>query len=188
MNQRIGGESMVEEWRAVVGYEGLYEVSNLGRVRSLDRVVIQKGKKGTLQSNIYKGKILSLMICGRANRHGIHLHKNGTSKPKLVARLVAEAFIPNPENKSEVDHIDTNPMNDRADNLRWVTHQENCMNPLTRKHVSEAKMGHPYWNKPWSDERRKAASERWKGRIISPEHRRKISETLKKYHAQKKVR
>jgi len=174
-----------EVWKPVVGFEGYYEVSNLGRVRSIDRIVIQKGKAG-LQRHTYRGKILYPVICGQANRHGVHLYKNGKHHPKLIARIVAEAFIPNPENKSEVDHIDTNPLNDKVENLRWVTHQENCMNPLTRQHVSAAKMGHPDWNKPWTDEMRKAASERWKGRIITPEARKKISESLKIYYAQKR--
>jgi len=175
-----------EVWKPVVGFEGHYEVSNMGRVRSVDRIVIQKAKKDSALKRVYRGRILRYMIRGKIKRHGVCLYKDNVPYPKLVSRLVAEAFIPNPENKPEVDHIDTNPFNDRADNLRWVTHQENCMNPLTREHVSKAKMGHPDWNKPWTEERRKKASEMWKGRIIPPEVRKKISEALKVYNAQKR--
>lgn len=175
-----------EVWKPVVGFEGRYEVSNMGRVRSLDRIVTQKSKKNSVLKRVYRGRILRYIIRGKIKRYGVCLYKDNIPTLKLVSRLVAEAFIPNPENKPEVDHIDTNPFNDRVDNLKWVTHQENCMNPLTREHISKAKMGHPDWNKPWTDERRKAASERWKGRIITTEARKKISESLKRYNAQKR--
>lgn len=134
---------MNEEWRAVEGYEGLYEVSNLGRVRALDRLVMNNGGLQRKHERILQG-------CITPNSKGYNqvvLCKEGKIQPCLVHRLVANAFIPNPEGKPEVDHIDTNPSNNRVDNLRWVTTQENSMNPITRKKKSESKKGHPYYPK-----------------------------------------
>ena len=108
---------MKEEWRSVIGYEGLYEVSSCGQIKSL--------RKGAL---LTPHKINGYYV--------IRLCKNGKSKNYKIHRLVAEAFIPNPENKPEVDHIDTNKRNNMVENLRWVTRQENCDNPRTfRTHM-----------------------------------------------------
>ena len=74
----------------------------------------------------------------------IRLSKDGKQTTYLVHRLVARAFIPNPENKAEVDHIDTNPANNRVENLRWTTKLENSRNPLTRKNKSD---GNPWYGK-----------------------------------------
>ena len=84
----------VEEWRAVKGFEGRYEVSNLGRVKSLERTVTSKNHYGTFQRRV-REKMLKLI----KNSEGylqVDLSKNGTRKQYLVHRLVAEAFIPNP--------------------------------------------------------------------------------------------
>ena len=82
----------------------------------------------------------------------VTLCKNGKTKRLSVHRLVAETFVPNPEGKPVVDHIDTNPKNNSVDNLRWVTTQENCMNPLTRINNSKSKMGHKCYLKQHSEE------------------------------------
>lgn len=96
---------MREKWRSVVGYEGLYEVSNFGRIRRI-RIVVQTRKKhGYMQ--------VSLKDSG------------GARKSLRVHRIVAEAFIPNPEGKPQVNHRDENPENNRADNLEWATAAEN---------------------------------------------------------------
>lgn len=130
-----------EIWKDIPGYEGLYQVSSLGRVRSLD--VVKENKMGRYRR--FKGRILSLMNTKRGYQR-IKLCKNGKIKIYLVHRLVAQAFIPNPEEKPQIDHIDTNPSNNRIDNLRWVTSKENHLNPLTRKRYSEAFKGEKcYW-------------------------------------------
>lgn len=105
------------EWRPVKDYEGLYEVSNLGQVRSLN----------------YKGNGYIRELKTHPNNRGyltLLLTKDSTSSRKLVHRLVAEAFIPNPENKLEVNHIDGNKANNSVNNLEWATRQENNVHAL----------------------------------------------------------
>lgn len=102
---------MVEIWKPVVGFEGLYEVSNFGRVRSLKR-------------NTTSGKIMT----NEVNHKGycrVTLTKNNKWKHFSVHRLVAEAFIQNPQNKSQINHIDGNKSNNSVENLEWCTASEN---------------------------------------------------------------
>lgn len=109
---------MKEIWKDVEGYEGFYQVSNLGRVRSLDRYV--NGNHITCDFQFAKGKMLKL----KNNRLGyptVMLRKNGTFKTVLVHRLVAKAFIPNPNNLPYINHKDENPTNSAVTNLEWCT-------------------------------------------------------------------
>lgn len=115
---------MEENWESVEGYEGLYEVSDRGRVRSLDRVVEQLNWRGDLIRRGYKGRILKHRLAKNGYPY-LHLSKSGTSKTVKVHRLVALAFIPNPEGKPEVNHIDGDKVNNNKDNLEWVTPSEN---------------------------------------------------------------
>lgn len=122
-----------ELWKPVVGYEGLYEVSNLGRIKSLDRIVTNSnGVKITK-----KGRLLKL----QKSIHGylyVALSKSGKSKPISVHRYVAEAFLERKEGKAFVDHIDTDKTNNRASNLRWCTYLENFHNVITEEKWREA--------------------------------------------------
>lgn len=112
---------MKEEWKPVKGFEGLYEVSNLGQVRSLDR--LRKNVKGMAKIN---GRIITGNH-GEKHYYQVALHKDGKKKYMSVHRLVAEAFIPNPDGKSQVNHIDGNKQNNVVSNLEWVTPSENIL-------------------------------------------------------------
>lgn len=161
---------MEEIWKPVKDFEGYYEVSNLGRVRSVDRVVIAKNgttqfKKGTLMKP-RPDRQGYIIVALSINRHYI---------TKCVHRLVAEAFIPNPDNLPQVNHIDEVKNNNVVSNLEWCTAKYNAnygdrnkkavetkvkkglYNPthigLTRKELSricsrEWKLSHPgYWKR-----------------------------------------
>jgi len=128
---------MEEIWKPVKGYEGCYEISNFGRVKSVYRE-IHRRKMGI--KIVYEH-----FLEPRKNINGYYivcLHKQGErQKTKQLHRLIAEAFIPNPENKPFIDHINGDRGDYRIENLRWCTHKENMNFALARKHLSEAKMG-----------------------------------------------
>lgn len=116
----------MEIWKDVKDYEGLYQVSNLGNIKSLDRVVklVSKNQFNSFTTlKAIKGKEISKVVNSKGY-YQIALYKNGKMKNKLLHRLVLEAFIPNIENKPTVNHIDGNKLNDRLDNLEWATNKE----------------------------------------------------------------
>lgn len=124
---------MEEIWKDVVGWEGLYQVSNFGKVRSLDRHVKGRLKNG---KNI-KGRIL----VRRYDKDGyltVHLRDCDNNKSKLckVHRLVAEAFIPKIDGKDSIDHINSVRDDNRVENLRWCTIKENASFPMARENKS----------------------------------------------------
>lgn len=109
-----------EIWRPVNQYEGLYEVSNMGRVRSLDRIT--NYIDGRVRK--FNGRMISPRKAG-AGYYQVGLSNNGSKKRDYIHRLVAEAFIPNPKNLPEVNHLDGNKLNNRLSNLEWTTSSEN---------------------------------------------------------------
>lgn len=118
-NMACSHYSMIEIWKDILGYEGLYQISNLGRICSVKRIV--KGRE--LSERQLSDRIRTPFTSGRYSRIG--LFKNKKLCLFTVHRLVAIAFIPNPENKPEVNHKDKNKMNNCVSNLEWVTRQEN---------------------------------------------------------------
>lgn len=116
----------MEEWKDVVGYEGLYEVSNLGNVRSIDREI--KCKNGNVQ--LFKGKVISQYDNGKGYKN-VTLWKNNKPKIIYVHRLVAIAFIENKLEKPCINHIDKNRGNNNVSNLEWCTQKENEFHKLT---------------------------------------------------------
>lgn len=107
----------MEAWKDIKGFEGIYQISNMGRVKSFK--ADPNGRILSIKNS--KGDYLNIVLCHGNKRRSVKVH-----------RLVAEAFIPNPDNKPEVNHKDGNKQNNRADNLEWVTRRENHRHALDR--------------------------------------------------------
>lgn len=117
-----------EIWIPIVGhpeYEGLYMISNLGKVHSTDRYVATKGGTYTKRS----GKLLNIHSFDTGYKYVVLSH-NAFTTNALLHRLVAEAFIPNPDNKPVVNHKDGDKSNNRVSNLEWSTYQENTQHAI----------------------------------------------------------
>lgn len=115
----------MEIWKPIREFEDLYEVSNIGRVRSKTRYVTNYDiNTKSYSKRIYNGKIINGYIQKTGYKRVI-LSNGKYKKYVFIHQLVAEAFIPNPENKPCVDHINGRKLDNRANNLRWVTYKEN---------------------------------------------------------------
>ena len=111
----------MEIWKDVLGYEGYYQISNLGNIKSVDRYI--KSRSGNLF--LRKGKPMFPAQNGNGYLHVI-LNKNNKPKNHRIHRMVALVFLPAQEHRTDVNHIDGNKLNNRVDNLEWTTHKENC--------------------------------------------------------------
>lgn len=110
---------MKEIWKDIKEYEGIYQVSNLGKVKRVKTNRVLKGCKD-------KGGYLR-----------VNLSKNSVTSTNTLHRLVAEAFIPNTDNKPEVNHIDEDKTNNRVDNLEWSTRKDNLNYGTRNKRISK---------------------------------------------------
>lgn len=125
---------MKEIWKDIQGYEGYYQVSNTGRVRSLDRIDSRGYKR--------KGKILVPLV-DKFGYCSVHLLKKSKAKTAKIHRLVAVSFLENPLNYKEINHKDENKLNNSVDNLEWCDRKYN---------MNYGKMSHDYHSKRTSGE------------------------------------
>jgi hypothetical protein len=116
----------MEIWKSIEGFEGRYEVSNHGRVKSLPRT--HPKRRGLIKERIIKFSFTG----GRKGRKypTVHITNRPLVKHLMIHRLVAMTFIPNPENKREVNHKDGDKLNNHVDNLEWCTRKENIRHSL----------------------------------------------------------
>ena len=133
----------MDEWFDVKNYEGFYKVNRKGDVKSLKRTVMRKdGNPRT-----FKEMILKPSLTGKKSHRyfRVFLYKKGKRKQKLIHRLLAETFLPNPDNLECVDHKNRNTQDNRLDNIRWSTQRNNCINckvygKIKHKFIYECKM------------------------------------------------
>ena len=146
---------MEEIWKDVTGYEGLYKVSNFGQVKSLKRL---NSYGRTVPEKILKPhpNVKSGYLC-------VNLHKNNKQTMVFIHRLVATAFIPNPQNLPQVSHKDETRTNNAVDNLEWVTNKENANTPKRKERLREINTG----------------------KKTSQESKQKLSETMSKIKGRK---
>lgn len=187
----------MELWKPVKGYEGLYEVSTTGRIRSIERTV-PHSKSGTRRfpaSEKMPTDVHGYLYC--------YLYKNGKGRRFAVHRLVAEAFIPNPDKKPEVNHLDGNKYNNCVENLEWVTRKENVRhaadtglwvqydrsgerNPMYGKHQSESargKIAAVHTGLKHTEKTKTQMSKSHTGKKFSDAHKQALSESMKKAKA-----
>ena len=170
---------MIEEWRPIEGYEGLYEVSSYGRVRSLD--------KYDSMNRFLRGRILRLFTDGLGYLRA-QLYSNSKRKSFLVHRLVAQAFIPNPDNLPQVNHRDENPSNDNVDNLEWCDGKYNVNYGTRIDRIRDIRLKNGTYTGLSKEEYRKKRYQEKKDKINEQrreyyrENREKICERQKEYN------
>lgn len=171
-----------EIWKDIEGYEGKYQVSNYGRVKSVKRTA--RNGRGY---RIVPEKILE----GVDNGHGylqVNLSKDGKIEQPLVHRLVATAFLENPMGYKEINHRDENKENNRAENLEWCSRVYNLTYNGRAKKVGK-KAAEKLRGRKLSEETIKKISEKLKGRKFSEEHIKKLSESHKgKKHSEETIK
>ena len=128
----------MEIWKDVEEFKGVLQVSNLGRIRTLDHYVRYKSPN---HKKLIKGRIRKLFI-GNSGYYYFMFNHNGISKHLQVHRLVAKAFIPNPNNKLQVNHVNANKLDNRVENLEWCTPSENMKHAYDNKLIPLNKIGH----------------------------------------------
>jgi hypothetical protein len=144
---------MQEEWKDIIGYEGYYQISNLGRVKFLERKLIGTCGKFS-RTTVLKEKIHRFQIFGMGY-YATYLTINKVTKSKYIHRLIAIHFIDNPHNLPFVNHIDGNKLNNAIENLEWVSNRENVCHG--KKNIKKSSQ---YSGVSWQKDRNK-----WKSQI-----------------------
>lgn len=126
---------MEEIWHDIKGYEGLYQVSNYGNIKSMSR--IRQGKKNRFYST--KKRILKPHFNKKRGYYQVILMKNGVIKLFTCHRLVAKTFLINIRNKKYVNHINGNKLDNKVENLEWCTHSENIVHAYKNNLISSKK-------------------------------------------------
>jgi len=124
-----------EVWKSITGYNGYYEVSNLGNVRSVTRKIERTNPKNPNKksSYTYHGKQIPFWVTKKGGYHRCTLNINGKKKNHLTHRLVATEFISNSDNKEQINHIDCIKTNNNVNNLEWCTNKENREHAINNK-------------------------------------------------------
>ena len=156
---------MEEIWKDIKGYEGLYQVSNTGKVKSLEKLKWNGRGYQKLPERIMKGK-----KCGRGYLQ-VRLFKDGKSKNYYLHRLVAVAFIPNPDNLPQVNHRNEIKTDNCVDNLEWCDAKYNSNYGTKNQRIAEKLRGRKH-----SEEAIKKMSEKLRGRKLPEEIIKKIAE------------
>ena len=123
---------MIEIWKDILDYEGLYQISNFGNVKALERYINIRDKQALLKEKFLKFDDSNL------GYRRVTLSKNGKTKRFFVHRLVALHFLDKVEGKDIVNHLDNNPSNNHVNNLEWCTHQENMLHAQKQNRLFEA--------------------------------------------------
>ena len=135
-----------EEWRDVVGYEGSYAVSSFGRIAAI-RSHYEYRRNGRLFLKEMTPHLCGTSIAPSTNYERITFKQNCVRDTRLVHRVVAQAFLPNPEEYTCIDHIDDNPSNNKADNLQWCDYKINNSKEHHRTAAAKCKIGQPAPNR-----------------------------------------
>ncbi len=170
-----------ERWVPIIGYEGRYEVSNRGDIRSCDRIVLRSDGK---QQSV-RGRVLSKRIC-HSGHLTVSLWRDNQGETRYVHRLVAETFIGDPPPGAEVCHANGDPADNRVENLRWDSRSANVIDEVeARRHWQSAKThckrGHEYTPENTKVGRTRGRGTRRVCRICNAEWQRA-------YHAKRKSR
>lgn len=135
-----------EIWKSIENFEGLYQVSNLGRVKSVDRVVHVLDPKSNREYDRHFPECIKATNLDNKGYVIVTLKKDGKNSRHRIHRLVAQAFIPNPENLSQVNHKDENKENNCIDNLEWCTNNYNGQYGTRLKRISDNNKGRQVHN------------------------------------------
>lgn len=170
----------MEEWKSIPGYEGLYEISSYGRVKSLEISYVRKdGRMYHKPEIILKPNYVSGYL-------RVGMYKNKTFKYYLIHRLVAQAFLPNPDNLPEVNHLDEDKSNNRVENLEWCDRSYNMnYGTLQQRRIQTNINNGKYTGNSKTKEYRKEYSKKYKKEHI--EHTREYHrEYMREYRKRKR--